>query len=283
MNTAVFIDFDALVSIDNKVWVVDKRKANTPILKLSKSDFNLIQSGIYKNQGNKVDFNGKTYWLPTKLWNEIKIKCKNYQINISDIAISLQEFLNTEMIDNLEFTINQKLIDQIINKIADIYVICSKQVKERFANLIEKVKLELEIKGIKIKTFYFISDNFTNTNDDDVKFKKIRLFLQHLIGYKTDGTKFSDEEITRFDVIHYYDVNSQTLKLTEQINNSLEFILSRTEDGLRDVIKEDLQDFKPVLWCHKINVNEVNWIENKKVLLNLSKIIKTFENFNPLT
>lgn len=283
MSTGVFIDFDALVSIDNKIWVVDKKNANVPLMKISKSDFNLIKSGIYKNQGNRVDFNGKTFWLPTNLWNNIKIKSKNNGTNLSDIALSMQEFLNSEMIDNLEYTINQKLLDNIMNEVSDLYIICSKQVKERFTNLISKLKEDLYSKGLKIKTFYFISDNFTNQNEDDIKFKKIRLFLQHLIGYKTDSDNFVDESITKYQVIHYYDINSQTIKLSNEINNTLEFLLTRTDNGLREVIKEDIEDFRPILWCHKINSNEVNWIENKKVILNISKIIKTFENFNPLT
>lgn len=281
MSTGVFIDFDALVSIDNKVWIIDKKNANLPLIKISKSEFNLINSGIYKNQGNKVDFNGKTFWLPTNLWNNIKIKSKNNGTNLSDIALSMQEFLNSEMIDNLEYVINQKLLDYIMNEVSDLYIICSKQVKERYTNLINKLREELLSKGLKVKNFYFISDNFTNQNDDDIKFKKIRLFLQHLIGYKTEKDHFVDESITKYQTIHYYDTNSQTIKLSTEVNNTLEFLLSRSENGLRDVIKEDIEDFKPVLWCHKINSNEVNWIENKKIIINISKIITTFENFNP--
>lgn len=282
MNVGVFIDFDALVSIDNKIWVVDKKNANVPLMKISKTEFNLIKSGVYKNQGNKIDFNGKTFYLPTNLWNNIKIKSKNYNTNLSDIALSLQEFLNKEMIDGLDFELNDKLIDHIMNEVVDLYIICSKQVKERYSTMIEKVTQELRLKGLKIKNFYFISENFTNLNEDDIRFKKIRLFLQHLIGYKTEQDHFVDEEITKFEQIHYYDNNSQTLKLTQEINNTLEFLLSRTDDGLRNVIKEDIEDYKPVLWCHKVNSNQVNWVENKKVVLNISKIITTFENFNPL-
>jgi hypothetical protein len=282
MNKGIFIDFDALVLIDSKIWVVDKKNANTPLMKISKTEFNLIKSGVYKNQGNKIDFNGKTFYLPTNLWNNIKIKSKNYNTNLSDIALSLQEFLNKEIIDELDFELNDKLIDHIMNEVVDLYIICSKQVKERYSTMIEKVTQELKLKGLKIKNFYFISENFTNLNEDDVRFKKIRLFLQHLIGYKTEQDHFIDEEITKFEQIHYYDSNSQTLKLTQEINNTLEFLLSRTDDGLRNVIKEDIEDYKPVLWCHKINSNQVNWVENKKVVLNISKIITTFENFNPL-
>jgi len=283
MNRGVFIDFDALVSIENKIWIVDKTRSNVPMIKISKSEFNLIESGIYKSQGNKLDFNGKTFWLPTNLWNNIKIKCKNYGTNISNIAISLQEFLNTEVIDNLEYKINEKLLEQITNEVLDTYIICSRQVKQRYGNLIEKLNENLNSKGIKIKNYYFISENFRNQNDDEIKFKKIRLFLQHLIGYKTEGSNFMDKEITRYNEIHYYDTNSQTLNLTNEINNTLEFLLSKTEDGLRNVIKEDIEDYKPILWCHRINSNERNWIENKKVIINISKIITTFENFNPLT
>ena len=282
MNKGVFIDFDALVSIDNKIWVVDKKNANVPLMKISKTEFNLIKSGVYKNQGNKIDFNGKTFYLPTNLWNNIKIKSKNFGTNLSDVALSLQEFLNKEVIEELDFELNDKLIDHIMNEVSDLYIICSKQVRERYSTMIEKITQELRLKGLKIKNFYFISENFTNINGDDIRFKKIRLFLQHLIGYKTEQDHFIDEEITKYEQIYYYDSNSQTLKLTQEINNTLEFLLSRTDDGLRNVIKEDIEDYKPVLWCHKINSNQMNWIENKKVVLNISKIITTFENFNPL-
>lgn len=281
MSLGVFIDFDALVNLENKVWIVDKKNSNQPILKISKSDFNLIKNGIYKTQGNKVNFNGETFWLPTDLWNNIKIKCKNFKINLSDIGISLQEFMNPEVIDNLDFEVNKDFLHEFTNKVVDLYVICSKQVRERYTKIIETLKEKLLAMGMKVKTFYFISDNFMNQNDDEIKFKKIRLLLQHLVGYKTEGNNFVDEEITKFDEIHFYDVNSQTLKLTDEINNTLEFLMSRTKDGLREVIKEDIEDFKPTLWCHKINTNQRNKIESKKVVLNISKIVKTFENFNP--
>ena len=65
------------------------------------------------------------------------------------------------------------------------------------------------------------------------------------------------------------------------MNNLLEFLLSRSDDGLRSVIKENVQDFKPNLWVHKENENKMNKRSSEKVILNISKIVKTFENFNP--
>ena len=283
MLRGIFIDLNVLLEMDNQAWVVDKKNANTPIVKISKSDFNLIKSGIFKNQGNKVDFNGRTYYLPTDLMNKIKIKTKSYNIDFSNLAISLQEFMNKSLIEEMKFEINKDVILELKNNVDDIYIICSKQTKRTYETIIEKVKEEFEKNGLKIKTFYPISENFMNQNDDDIKFKKMRLLLQHLVGYKTEGDKFKDEEITRYDQIHFYDNYSETLKITKEMNNLLEYLLSRSDDGLRSVIKENVQDFRPNLWVHKENENKMNKRSSEKVILNISKIVKTFENFNPYT
>jgi hypothetical protein len=281
MLKGVFIDLNVLLKIDNQAWIVDKKNANTPILKLSKSEFNLIKSGIYKNQGNKIDFNGKTYYLPTNLMNKIKIKVKSYNLDFSNLGISLQEFMNPELIENLDFEINKELIKELKNKIQDIYIICSDKTKKSYQIIIDEIEREFYENGLKITTFYPISENFMNQNDDDIKFKKMKLLLQHLVGYKTDGIKFEDEEITRYDQIEFYDNLKDTVKITKEINNLLEFILSRTDDGLRDVIKEDVKDFRPTLLVYKENENQMYRRSSEKVILNISKVVKTFENFNP--
>jgi hypothetical protein len=281
MLRGVFIDLNVLLKIDNQAWIVDKKNANTPVLKLSKSEFNLIKSGIYKNQGNKIDFNGKTYYLPTNLMNKIKIKVKSYNLDFSNLGISLQEFMNPELIENLDFEINKELIKELKNKIQDIYIICSDKTKKSYQIIIDEIEREFYENGLKITTFYPISENFMNQNDDDIKFKKMRLLLQHLVGYKTDGIKFKDEEITRYDQIEFYDNLKDTVKITKEINNLLEFILSRTDDGLRDVIKEDVKDFRPTLLVYKENENQMYRRSSEKVILNISKVVKTFENFNP--
>ncbi len=280
MNKAIFIDLDVIVKFENKAWVVNKKNANVPIFKIEQSDFNLIKSGIYKNQGNKLEFNGIEYYLPNDLMNKIKVKCKNYGYNISDLAISLQEFLNKSIIDKMDFEINQRFILDLKNDPSEIYIICSKKTKKNYESLIKVIEENFHKNGLKIKNFYFISENFMNEKDDDVKYKKMRLFLQHLVGYRTSGDKFIDEEITRYDQIFYYDTNSQTLNVSKQLNNLLEYLIHKTDPGLREVIKEDVVDFKPVFWSVKMNDNELKKLEREKVILSISKIIKNFESFN---
>jgi hypothetical protein len=274
-----FFDIDTLIKVENQAWVVDKNNPNIPIMKISKSDFNLIQSGIYRKQNNKIEFNGKVFWLPTELVNKLKIKAKTYKTEFSNLAISLQEFLNKDIIDEMDFELKLDTISQLKNKTDDIYVICSKQTKRNYQTLIDKLQEKLKEQGLKVKNFYFISDNFYNQNKDEVNFKKMRLLLQHLVGYKTDGNKFIDEEITRYDQVLFYDNNYDTLKIGDNINGLLEIILSNTDKGLRDVIKEDINDYRPVLLVNKINDNHYNKTETKKVILSLSALIKTFESF----
>jgi hypothetical protein len=279
MVNSVFIDLDALVKIENKAWIVDKNSPNIPLLKLSKSDFNLIKSGIYRSQNNKIEFNGVTYWLPSELINKLKIKAKISKIDFGNLAISLQEFLNKSIIDSLDFEVNSFLISKLKNTEDDIYIICSKQTKKNYQNITDKIEKEFLKTGLKIKNYYFISETFYNQKEDNIEFKKMRLLLQHLLGYKTEGDKFIDEEITKYNKIHYYDSNINTLKISDKINELLSFVLSNTDKGLANVIKEDVKDFRPTLYLNRVNDNEVNKIDNKKIILSLSTLIKTFESF----
>ena len=270
-----FIDIDVLINLDSHAWIVDRNQPNIPVMKISKSDFNLIKSGIYRKQGNKIDFNGRTFWLPTDLVNKIKIKAKTNKINLTNLAISLQEFLNKSIIDNMEFNINMSVIEDIKNTTDDIYIVCSKQTKRNYETLISKMEDQLKDSGIIIKNFYY-------QNDDDIKFKKMRLLIQHLVGYRTDGNKFIDNEITRYGKLSYYDNNYDTLNISDDINSLLELMVSNTDNGLRDVIKEDIIEYKPLLVVNKINDNELNKMDTKKVVLNFSHILmfESFKNYN---
>ena len=273
-----FFDIDVLINLDSQAWIVDKNQPNIPIIKIPKSDFNLIKSGIYLNQGNKIDFNGRTFWLPTDLVNQIKIKAKSNHINLTNLAVSLQEFLNKGIIDNMHFEINMDIFDEVKNTNDDIYIICSKQTKRNYDSLILKLEEKLKENGILIKNFYYISENFYNQNEDDIIFKKMRLLIQHLVGYKSDGNKFIDKSITKYSKLYYYDNNYDTLKFTDDINNLLEIMVVNTDNGLKDVIKEDIIEYKPLLIVNKVNDNELNRMDTKKVILNFSKILM-FESF----
>ena len=154
---AHFFDLDSILITNAKVWIVDKTIPNIPIMKISQSDFNLIKSGVYRSQGNNIEFGGHTYWISTDLFEKIKIKSKNHRSDISNLAFSMQEFMNKELIENLDYDINLDNVLHLKNSDDDIYVICSKNTQRNHELMISKMEDKLNDNGLKIKKFYYIS------------------------------------------------------------------------------------------------------------------------------
>jgi hypothetical protein len=279
MRSHIF-DLDTLVQLEQKVWIVDKTNPNIPILKVSKSDFKLIKNGIYKKQGNKIEYNGNIYWLPNEISNKLKVKLKITNSSFENIGISMQEFLNKDIINDIKPTFILDNILHLKNTTDDIFVICSKQVKRNYEGIIYKLEDKLREEGLQIKKFYYISETFYNQNDNVIKHSKIRLLLQQLIGYKNDSSSFIDEESEQYNTVHFYDNQFDTLKITDEINPVLKMLLDNTEEGLRSVIKEDLSDNKPTLVVNKVSENQMNKKTTKKTDIQYLKLIKTFESFN---
>lgn len=278
-NSAYFFDIDSLVRVENKAWIVDKKNPTKPILKISKSDLHLIESGIFKKQGHKIEFNGKVFWLPTELYNKIKIKAKVFKTHPGNLAISLQEFYNKPVVDELYYTFNLDTILNLKNTQPDIYIICSKQTKKNYESIVNHLKAKLEENGLSVKNFYFITDSFYNIDSDEIRFKKIRLLLQHSIGFQTEQFKFSDKEITQYSKVYLYDNQIDTLHLAEEINPLLNLIYQNTRGAIKDLIKENIKELEPSITINKVNENQFNRLETTKVILELSKFIKTFESF----
>ncbi len=276
---ALFVDLDCLVKVENKAWVVDKSKPNIPIMKLPKEDFNLFKSGIYKSQGNKIDFNGKTFWLPDEVFQKLKVKLKNNDSSLGNLAISMQEFLNKELIENLDFKFNEDMLQTLKNLVDDIYIVCSRQSKSSYQKILDKLQEEFTERGIKIKKFYHITETFYNQTNDDLLFRKARLYLQHLVGYKTDGLKFIDVELDRYDTIKVFDDNKLILNLSDELNVILKSLLSKSSDSMSRIIKENVDDFRPKIEINLLTDNELNKAITNKVNLDYSNLIRSFEKF----
>ena len=276
---AHFFDIDVILNTNSQVWIIDKTIPNIPIMKMSKSDFNLIKRGIYKSQGNSINFGGHTYWLTTEMMETLKIKAKNHRADISNLAFSMQEFMNKELIENLEYTINMENILHLKNTDDHIYVICSRNNKTNYELMISKIEDKLKENGLFIKKFYYISETFYNRNSDDISHKKVRLLLQHLIGLKTEGDKFTDEELESYSEISYYDDEESAISLAKDSNNLLTVLLSNTDKSTRDVIKESLKYEGKILVVNYLTGNKVNRYITTKVDVQFGNLIKTFESF----
>jgi len=279
MSSAHFFDLNSLITMNSKVWIVNTRTPNKPLIRISKSEFNLLRKGVYKKDNINFDIDGQTYWLSEELFNKIKIKSKNNNVNISELSFSMQEFMNKDIIENGDFTIHLENIRHLKNSQDDIYVICSKNSKRSYESLIEKLEEKLLEFGLRIKNFYFVSETFYNRDRDDIVHKKVRLVLQHIIGLKTADTKFTEEEITKYDQVSLYDDDINTIKLAKGINDVLQFLVKNSDDEVKDKVKEVLKMEECELIINQVTFNKVNPFIITKVELNLHKIVRTFENF----
>lgn len=280
INNAHFFDIDTLIRVDSKVWVVSKKKPSIPIVKITQSEFGLIKRGIYRKYNTPLNISGKSYWLPENLLDELKIKCKNHKVNISDLAFSMQEFMNSSVIDNLDYEILNRHFVHLKNKTDDIYVICSKNNKKNYQTVIKKLEEELLKSGLKIKNYYYLSETFYNRDSDYISHRKVKLLLQHLVGYKTDDDKFLDEEITKYDRIYFYDDEPHSIELVKTSNDIFQFLSKNSDDDLKSNIRKIVTDTEHVIVVNKITNNRMNPIEAKEVVIEWSHVVKTFESFN---
>jgi hypothetical protein len=276
---AHFFDLDVLINFDNAVWIVSKLKPKDCIVRISQSEFNLIRKGVYKKFGTPLKMAGQNYWLPENLYNDLKIKCKQKRVDITDLSFSMQEFLNPEIIENLNYELLSHHFTHLKNSNDDIYIICSKASKMSYEPMIKKLEEHLFKLGLKPKNYYFISETFYNKNTDDISHKKVRLVLQHLVGYKTSGDKFTDEEITKYQKINLYDDDMSTINLSTSANSVLDFLLSNTDERISELIKLNVKDNFPCLVVNQITGNKVQPFFTKVVTLKTGNLIKTFESF----
>ena len=278
-NNAFFFDINTLITTNSKVWIVDRDKPNKPILRIPKSDFNLIKKGVYKKDNIKFEMQGESYWISKDLFEQIKIKSKNQNLNISKLAFSMQEFMNKDIIENNDFTIHLENIRHLKNTSGDIYIICSKNTKNNYELVISKLEDKLKEIGLVVKNYYYISETFYNRDEDDINNKKVRLLIQHLIGMKTDGDKFSHTEITKYDVINFYDDEARVIELAKNANNVLQFLIENSEDLVKDRVKEVLKQYVCELVINQVTFNKVNLFVTSKVELQYQNVIKKFESF----
>ena len=277
--TGHIYDIDVLLTINAKPWIIDKSNPNVPLFKINKSDFNLIKNGVYKSQNNILEYNGKTYWLPNTLNNKLKIMAKNKRINMNNIAISMQEFVNKDIIENIDYKINFDAISELKNKNEDIYLICSTNTERNYRVIVEKLLEKLAEEGINVKKFYYLNEAFYNSNSDDIIFKKALICLKHLVGYEIQNESFIDSQINKYSKLYFYDDDFDTLKMLDEISSFLNVILSKTDSGMKEVIKEDVRDDKAVFIAKKIANNKYNKFTTNEIKLSLTPVVKKYDVF----
>lgn len=276
---AHFFDLNTLITINSKVWIVENTNPNTPLLRISKHEFNLIKKGVYKNFNIKVKLSGNDYWISEEIYNNLKVSCKNKKANIADLAFSMQEFMNPEIIEKGDYQIHIENIRHLKNTQDDIFIICSKNSKKAYEPIIEKLEDKIKELGLSIKKYFFISETFYNKDKAEIVNAKTKLLLQFLIGLKIEDNKFINEEVERYDGVTLYEDDANTVKMLMNANDTLHFLVNNTEEALKEQIRTTIKDKECEIIIKQVTFNKANIFIDSKVELQWRNIVRKFESF----
>ena len=277
---AHFFDLNTLITINSKVWIVENTNPNTPLLRISKHEFNLIKKGVYKNFNIKIKLSGNDYWISEEIYNNLKVSCKNKKANIADLAFSMQEFMNPEIIEKGDYQIHIENIRLLKNTQDDIFIICSKNSKKAYEPIIEKLEDKIKELGLSIKKYFFISETFYNKDKAEIVNAKAKLLLQFLIGLKIEDNKFINEEVERYDEVTLYEDDANTVKMLMNTNDTLHFLVNNTEEALKEQIRTTIKDKECEIIIKQVTFNKANIFIDSKVELQWRNIVRKFESFH---
>ena len=277
MSNAYIFDIDTLIRVDNNVWIVYKDNPSVPIIKVSQSEFNLIKKGIYRKHESKLNMDGNLYFLPKNLLNSLKIKCKNLKYDITNLAFSMQEFMNPDIIKHLDYEILTSTFQHLKNQ-GDIYVICSKNNKKNYTPIMEKLEHEFLNLGMEIKKYYYLSETFFNRDHDYISNIKVKLLLQHLFGLRTKVTKFTSDKVAKYDTIYYYDDEVHAIELAKDANRVFDFLMTNSDDDVKANLKDQLKKDNTII-VNQITHNKLNRFIVTEVNIRWKNLIKSFESF----
>lgn len=276
---AHFFDLNTLITINSKVWIVENTNPNTPLLRISKHEFNLIKKGVYKNFNIKIKLSGNDYWISEEIYNNLKVSCKNKKANIADLAFSMQEFMNPEIIEKGDYQIHIENIRHLKNTQDDIFIICSKNSKKAYEPIIEKLEDKIKELGLSIKKYFFISETFYNKDKAEIVNAKAKLLLQFLIGLKIEDNKFINEEVERYDGVTLYEDDANTVKMLMNTNDTLHFLVNNTEEALKEQIRTTIKDKECEIIIKQVTFNKANIFIDSKIELQWRNIVRKFESF----
>lgn len=278
-KSAHIFDIDnTLWNIKRQVWIIDKTKPQIPLMKLDESDFAMVKSGVYRSHDNMIRYNGSEYFLPDDLMEKLKIRIKKSKSDISNLGFSLQEYLDKDIIDELEFDILYENITHIKNKVDDIYVISSSIIKDKYTKMTKKLDEKMSEMGLNIEEYYFTSKTYNNQVDDENIFTKGIVILKHLIGLNIKDSKFINEECNKYDKVSYYDSNSYIINRLGELQSQFEHLYHNSEDSVQRLISNRFNNNLSIIF-NVVTTNELNKFIKSEMVLSKPKKLMMYESF----
>ena len=258
--------FDADYTLWNtnaKLWILNKKNPSKYLLRVSQQEGNNIISGLYKNDGHEINYNGITGWISKELW--IKIQ-RTKALEESEIGLSIREYQDDDLIEtqteNLLIYINNIL--HLAGTKDVINILTARGRRNSHDKLLTKLKDHLGTHDINIHDAIFVNDPSNVPNIGTTSEKKMLIILQNIVGYKISNQQFEPMIMDKYDVSNFYDDEEQNIEECKNINMWLKQYLDNTIPWLKQKIEEHVSINKPTLYLNQITSNELNpFVTNK--------------------
>jgi len=267
MNKTIhFFDLDrTLWSIDTRVWLIEKKNPSKPLIRLSKAEATYILSGIYKNEEQMIEYNGKMFWISEEMFEKIKKKRKN--IELEDLGISFIEKTNPDYYSKVTFFI-ENIRHLMGEENIEVGILSARYSVDNDNEVLKVLREKLFELGLEISKFYYTGDAFSMGNSNKTNIDKMKILLEHLVGFHIEGNKFVPIKQNFYPEVHFYDDENQNINVANDMQPFLEEYLKNTEDEVFERISKRIGDYDPTLYTHLITNNQLKRFDTTKVKLN---------------
>jgi hypothetical protein len=248
MASALFVDYKSIFDEEPEIWLTYARKK---VLLIDSIEFRTIKSNFYAQSGVKIGTKVK-YTIPKNF--VMKVNKKDVDYSLFDIRVT-----------KISYRLMANRLDELsLSNYDRVYFILPKGKMDKY--MIEQLNSDLKLKGIKKFSYYLLTTDPIDFSDDGLIYKKTRLVLQHLSGYKTAGYKFTQSEITQYNDIVIVDEDYIHSMSDEIFRDTCTVLLSATEENLSKEIVDKLSK-KCVLTVKSFTDNLVNRFITKQLSL----------------
>lgn len=262
-NAHIFNIDNLLINFDKKIWIIEKNNPSKCLLRIDKSDYDLIKSGVFKSDNLPMNFNGNVYWLSINIFNKLN------RNKSDELSFSFREYTDPDTIQDMKITYDLAPIKHLKNTNDDIYFISTKGSEKKYGHFYTKLIDELRENGLIVKQVYYLNQSFfAQSKDSNIK-KICYVMISNLLGKLIEEDGLSDDLNRDYNEVNYYDTNYVTI---HKIDSQFEEFLRMINNGEIDVKNKKVK-------LNLVSSNSLKPFSTTEILFNRS-YIKTYERFS---
>lgn len=267
----IFLDLDDTLLDRNTTYRIVNRKDQTKVYKELDESVTPLLTGIWRKYKLPVKSMGKDYWLSELVWNQIKAKHKNLELEDLSILIEDQGFKLKEESDFTDMLKHMANVDGEIRLFANMHL----ENKEDYLQKVQELVLKITQKEVS-KVHYLDDVQQDSTNP---VMMKLRIMLEAMTGHKIKMNRFTSTVGAGSPTVRYYNSDKGNVKQMSTIQDVLEALLKRTEGAVQLTIKGQLEQRPAELQLCLITPNVLKPFQTSRIKLMFPRYIKKFESF----